>query len=152
MDQAAAIAAGLFSQPWNRQGFAEALFLDNACFLVAVQEDTVLGYCGFYMAADEGEIINVAVRPQSQRQGIADQLMRAMLAEGRANGVSRFFLEVRVSNQAAIHLYEKHGFVRQGIRKHFYILPEEDAYVMNRMEEERESFDDRADGLQEELC
>lgn len=131
MDQAAAIAEELFSQPWSRQGFEDALFLDSACFLSAVQEDTVLGYCGLYMAADEGEIMNIAVRPQSQRQGIADRLMQAMLAEGQANGVSRFFLEVRVSNQAAIHLYEKHGFRRQGIRKHFYIRPDEDAYVMN---------------------
>lgn len=47
-----------------------------------------------------------------------------------------FFLEVRVSNDAAIRLYEKYGFKKQGIRKHFYILPDEDAYLMNRIEEE----------------
>lgn len=142
LDQVAAIAADLFAQPWDRQGFAEALPLDSACFLVAVQEDEVLGYCGLYMAADEGEIINVAVRSQSQRRGVADRLIQAMLAEGRANGVCRFFLEVRVSNQAAIHLYEKHGFIRQGIRKKFYILPEEDAYIMNLITEKP----------QEEIC
>ncbi|MCI8635410.1 MAG: ribosomal protein S18-alanine N-acetyltransferase [Eubacterium sp.] len=134
LDQAASIAAGSFSQPWDRQGFAEALPLENACFLVSVKYDVVLGYCGLYMAADEGEIINVAVRSDSQRKGIADQLMRSILAEGRAYGVRRFFLEVRVSNQAAICLYEKHGFVRQGVRKDFYILPKEDAYIMNRID------------------
>ena len=130
LDQAASIAAGSFSQPWDRQGFAEALPLENACFLVSVKYDVVLGYCGLYMAADEGEIINVAVRSDSQRKGIADQLMRSILAEGRAYGVRRFFLEVRVSNWNAIHLYESMGFRSCGIRKQLYDLPTEDGMVM----------------------
>ena len=96
----------------------------------------VLGYCGLYMAADEGEVINVAVAKASQGKGIASRLMDALLDEGHARGVHRFFLEVRVSNDAAIRLYEKYGFKKQGIRKHFYILPDEDAYLMNRIEEE----------------
>ncbi len=79
----------------------------------------------------EGEIINVAVRRDCQRQGIADCLLLALLQEGRQNGIGRFFLEVRVSNAAAIHLYKKHGFVIQGIRKNFYEDNHEDAYVMN---------------------
>lgn len=136
LDQVAAIAAELFSQPWDRQGFAEALPLESACFLVAVLGDTALGYCGLYMAADEGEIINIAVRKTAQRQGIADRLMSAMLEEGEARGVTRFFLEVRVSNDAAIALYEKHGFIKQGIRKGFYRMPKEDAWLMNRIKEE----------------
>lgn len=135
LEQVAAIAAEVFTDPWTMQGFAEALLMDNACFLLAVDGSTVLGYCGIYMAADEGEIINVAVKPEFRRQKIADQLICALLFEGHKNGVSRFFLEVRVSNVAAIHLYEKNGFVKQGIRKNFYEKPNEDAYVMNRIEE-----------------
>lgn len=135
LEQVAAIAAEVFTDPWTMQGFAEALLMDNACFLLAVDGNTVLGYCGIYMAADEGEIINVAVKPEFRRQNIADQLICALLFEGHKNGVSRFFLEVRVSNAAAIHLYEKNGFVKQGIRKNFYEKPNEDAYVMNRIEE-----------------
>ncbi len=136
MDQAAAIAADLFAQPWDRQGFAEALPLESACFLVAAEKEAVLGYCGLYLAADEGEIINVAVAKEAQGRKIASRLMQEMLNEGHARGVRRFFLEVRVSNAAAIRLYEKFGFTIQGIRKHFYILPDEDAYLMNRIEEE----------------
>lgn len=135
LEQVAAIAAEVFTDPWTMQGFAEALLMDNACFLLAVDGNTVLGYCGIYMAADEGEIINVAVKPEFRRQKIADKLIGALLSEGHKNGVSRFFLEVRVSNAAAIHLYEKNGFVKQGIRKNFYEKPHEDAYVMNRIEE-----------------
>ncbi len=135
LTQVAALAASLFTQPWNKQGFAEALPMDNTCFLIAEKEGMILGYCGLYMALDEGEIINIAVRADSQQQGIADQLLKAVLKEGKRNGVERFFLEVRVSNIGAIRLYEKNGFHKQGVRKNFYRSPCEDAYVMNRMDE-----------------
>lgn len=133
--QVAAIAAEVFVHPWTEQGFADALPMENACFLLAVEKDTVLGYCGLYMAADEGEILNVAVKPEYQNQGIADELLKALIQEGRRQGISRFFLEVRVSNEPAIRLYEKNGFVKQGIRKGFYKELKEDAYVMNRIDE-----------------
>lgn len=135
LDQVEDIAARVFTRPWSRQGFLEALPMENACFLVAERNGVILGYCGMYMAADEGEIINVAVKPEFQRQKIADGLIRRLIEESRKNGVCRLFLEVRVSNQAAICLYEKNGFVRQGIRKDFYKEIHEDAYIMNRIED-----------------
>ena len=64
------IAAEVFTNPWSRQGFAEALPMENACFLLAVKKEIVCGYCGGYIAADEAEILNVAVKPTFQRQGI----------------------------------------------------------------------------------
>lgn len=133
--QVAAIAAEVFSQPWTKQALDDSLSGDDNFFLLCMEEDAVLGYCGLYMAADEGEIINVAVKPEYRGQGIAHQLMQALLAKGNTQGISRYFLEVRVSNTAAIALYEKNGFIRQGIRKNFYQSPKEDAYVMNRIEE-----------------
>lgn len=135
LDQVAGIAADLFALPWSRQGFQEALPMDNACFLVAEDAGRIAGYCGLFMAFDEGEVINIAVRRDCQRQGIANRLFQALLDAGRQNGISRFFLEVRVSNEAAIRLYEKNGFSRQGIRRDFYKMPREDAYVMSRIEE-----------------
>lgn len=131
--QVAEIAAEAFSQPWTKQGFDESLSGEDNFFLLCMEEEHVLGYCGLYMAADEGEIINVAVKHAYKGQGIADKLMQEMLAEGEKHGITRFFLEVRVSNTPAIRLYEKHGFTRQGIRKNFYENPKEDAYVMNRI-------------------
>ena len=132
LEQVAVIAAGLFTQPWDRQGFADALPLESACFLVAAEGDKVLGYCGLYMAADEGEVINVAVAKASQGKGMASRLMDALLDEGHARGVPRFFLEVRVSNTPAIKLYEKLNFKVAGSRKGFYQSPSEDALVMQR--------------------
>ena len=107
--------------------------MESACFLVAVEGENVMGYCGCYMAADEAEIVNVAVRDDCRKQGIADKLLMELTAYGNEHGVSRFYLEVRVSNEAAIHLYEKHGFIRQGVRRDFYKDIHEDAYVMNHI-------------------
>lgn len=129
--QMAEIAAASFTDPWTEKGFTEALQMESACFLVAVEGENVMGYCGCYMAADEAEIVNVAVREDCRKQGIADKLLMELTAYGNEHGVSRFYLEVRVSNEAAIHLYEKHGFIRQGVRKDFYKDIHEDAYVMN---------------------
>lgn len=132
LDRIAEIAASAFTKPWSRQAFADALLMDNTCFLLAEEEGCILGYCGLYMAADEGEIINVAVESEYCGQGIGDLLLTALLEEGIRNGIEHFFLEVRVSNTAAIHLYEKHGFIRQGIRKDYYQETHEDAYCMCR--------------------
>ena len=84
------------------------------------------------MAADEGEITNVAVKPEFRRCHIADEMLQALLSDSEAGGIRYIYLEVRVSNAAAIGLYEKHGFTRKGIRKNFYEKPQEDAYVMCR--------------------
>ncbi|MCF2642977.1 MAG: ribosomal protein S18-alanine N-acetyltransferase [Lachnospiraceae bacterium] len=126
----AEIEAEVFSVPWTRQGFADTLTMENVIFLVAEEEGTVVGYCGIYLAADEGEITNVAVSPFRRRKGIADRLLGNLLEQAKKRGIIRFVLEVRCSNEPAISLYEKYGFKIQGIRKNFYDKPQEDAYVM----------------------
>lgn len=130
--QVAAIEAEVFTCPWSEKGFLDTLYQDNVRFYLAVEGNTVLGYCGIYMAADEGEITNVAVKPEFRRCHIADEMLQALLSDSEAEGIWHIYLEVRVSNAAAIGLYEKHGFTRKGIRKNFYEKPQEDAYVMCR--------------------
>lgn len=130
--QVAAIEAEVFTCPWSEKGFLDTLYQDNVRFYLAVEGNTVLGYCGIYMAADEGEITNVAVKPEFRRCHIADEMLQALLSDSEAGGIRYIYLEVRVSNAAAIGLYEKHGFTRNGIRKNFYEKPQEDAYVMCR--------------------
>jgi ribosomal-protein-alanine N-acetyltransferase len=120
----------LFSVPWSIQGFLDTLPMDNVLFLVALEEDTVCGYCGVYLAADEGEITNVAVAPLYRRRGIAKKLMEQLINEAFVRGISQIALEVRISNEGAIQLYTQLGFVSFGIRKNFYERPTEDAYIM----------------------
>ena len=128
--QAAALEAQIFSLPWSEQAFSDALKLTHTVFLVAEEGGRVAGYIGMYLSLEEGEITNVAVAPEFRRRGIADALLTEIKREAAERGVTSLVLEVRVSNQNAIRLYEKHGFVSCGVRKGFYEQPKEDAFLM----------------------
>ncbi|NLA86564.1 MAG: ribosomal protein S18-alanine N-acetyltransferase, partial [Clostridiales bacterium] len=77
------------------------------------------------------ELYQIAVREDMRRRGVADSLMAAALAYCRENHIDSLYLEVRKSNEAAIRLYQKHGFKNAGRRKNYYSNPVEDAVVMS---------------------
>ena len=79
---------------------------------------------------DEGYITNVAVRPDARRHGIARRLLQELQKAAEKQGLSFITLEVRVSNVAAIALYEKAGYISVGTRKAFYHDPKEDSMLM----------------------
>lgn len=119
-----------FSIPWSEQAFQEALEKEYTLFLIAEEKNQVKGYIGIYLAADEGEITNVAVGENFRRHHIGEHLVRKAMSEAVKKGAASIFLEVRCSNTPAIALYEKMGFSICGTRKGFYEKPKEDAYVM----------------------
>lgn len=120
----------IFSKPWSYQGFVDALNLGNTVFLVAEEEEKIAGYIGMYMSLDEGEITNVAVGAKMRQRGIGGMLLSEIKKEAERRSIARIVLEVRVSNDSAIRLYERNGFKNCGVRKGFYELPKEDAYIM----------------------
>lgn len=120
----------IFTQPWSAQGFLDSISLPNTIFLVAEEQNRILGYIGMYLAVDEGEITNVAVDACERRRGIGAELLAEAKKEAQDHGITRIVLEVRVSNRSAISLYERSGFVTAGVRKGFYECPKEDAYIM----------------------
>ena len=126
----AALEAQIFSMPWSAAGFADTLLREDVIFLVAYEQDELLGYVGIYCTLDEGEITNVAVAPAARRRGIARALLTELKRQLTCRNVSRIVLEVRVSNEPAIRLYEQMGFSVLGVRKNFYEKPAEDAYIM----------------------
>lgn len=128
--QVVAIEQESFSVPWSAKSFVDALALDHVLFCAALDGARVAGYCGIYLAADEGEITNVAVSADYRRRGIGRMLVGHVAGEAARRGAERIFLEVRQSNEPAIRLYEGLGFVPAGIRKGFYERPREDALVM----------------------
>ena len=87
-----------------------------------------------YMALDEGEITNVAVSEACRNRGYGEQLVTELMQQGGKHGIRRYVLEVRVSNEPAIRLYQKLGFSVLGTRKNFYEKPTEDAYIMSRVQ------------------
>ncbi len=123
-----AIERACFSTPWSAASLCEELTNPLAVFLVAVSPTgAVAGYAGMHRVAGEGFLANVAVAPSARRQGVARALVTALMAAGAGAGLCRLTLEVRVSNAAAIALYEGIGFVREGVRPGFYRAPTEDA-------------------------
>lgn len=129
-DAVAALERQIFSQPWSRQGFLDAINLGNTVFLVAEENNHIIGYVGMYLSIDEGEITNVAVAPVERCHGVGGMLLEELLSIAEKKGIARIVLEVRVSNDSAIRLYERNGFVSCGVRKGFYEFPKEDACIM----------------------
>lgn len=119
-----------FSSPWSEKSFLDAITEDDNVYMVAVDEGEIAGYCGMWGIQGEGNIYNVCVKKEKRGQGVGERLFQTFLNEGEKSGLTAFTLEVRVSNERAIRLYEKCGFENAGIRKNFYDNPKEDAIIM----------------------
>ena len=132
LEQVMKIETELFSPPWTKEGFFTYLTRKDAMFLVVEEKGEILAYCGLLMGLDEGDITNVAVRPDRQREGIGHFLMDSLIRLAEQQGITTIHLEVRVGNRTAIRLYERMGFTRDGIRKKYYTDPVEDALLMTR--------------------
>ena len=130
LEGAARLEKRYFSVPWTREQLGESLQSGQYLFLVAEENGQVAGYAGLLRVMDEGDVTNVVVDEAYRGKGLGTRLMAALLEEGRGCGMKEFTLEVRVSNQRAIRLYESLGFVQEGIRKRFYERPVEDALIM----------------------
>lgn len=130
LDQVAEIEKRIFSEPWSRKGFADSLRSPDTCYVAAVVSGRVAGYCGFLQSFDEADITNMAVDEPYRGIGVGKRMLEELMKRGKSRGVSRFTLEVRVSNEAAIRLYEKLGFFTVGVRKNFYSKPTEDGAIM----------------------
>ena len=131
---AAELEKECFCMPWSQKIYETTLANKDTLYLLA-EEDTpdgkvLVGMCGLQNILGEADISNVAVKQEFRRQGIAEKLLGRLLEEGRRQGIYAFTMEVRSSNEAAINLYEKYGFVTEGIRKRFYEKPVEDALIM----------------------
>ena len=126
------IEAASFSMPWSARDFEDLLSRSYCIYLVAEVDGMVAGCCGMTNSCNEENIDNVVVAESFRGQGIAQKLMRELIALGESMGIEAYTLEVRVSNEVAIHVYEKMGFVSEGVRPRFYEKPTEDALIMWR--------------------
>jgi ribosomal-protein-alanine N-acetyltransferase len=97
---------------------------------VAEREGRVAGILIGQVAADEFEILNLAVGKEFRRRGAATQLVKAALEQARTAGTAKTYLEVRASNAAAISFYARMGFRVFGKRPNYYRNPVEDAAIL----------------------
>lgn len=122
-----------FSDAWRRETVRHDLMEnEHSFYLVAEEDGFITGYGCFWFIADEGQLVNIGVRPENRRQGIARLLLQKGIEEARKRNMLTMFLEVRVSNLSAQKMYETFGFKNLGLRKNVYDLPIEDGYVMER--------------------
>jgi ribosomal-protein-alanine N-acetyltransferase len=120
-----------FTLPWSETAFRKELAdNDQAHFFVADVDGRVAGVAGYWFIVDECHISTVAVHPDWRRQGLGELLVRSVLRHARSLGAVMATLEVRVSNAAAIRLYEKFGFKVNRRRRGYYRDNHEDALEM----------------------
>lgn len=130
VEAASRIESEVFSMPWSAKDFLEMVEADYAHYYVAELDGVIAGCCGIRNIAGDGEITNVVVAEEYRKKGIGRKLMEYMLERAGENGIGDCTLEVRVSNQPAIRLYESLGFKGEGVRPDFYERPREDALIM----------------------
>lgn len=117
--------------PWNQQNFADSLRVGHEAWVMR-EGDDILAWALLSRVLDEAELLLIGVAKSRQRGGLGRQMMNFVCAWACHAGVTRIFLEVRVSNVAARGLYAQCGFVHVGCRRNYYPASEgrEDALLL----------------------
>lgn len=132
VSQIAALEQICFSDPWVESSIRSELENPLSYWLVAMDEEHVVGYIGSQTVLGEADIMNVAVDPAYRRQGLARLLLERLQEDLTAQEVHSLTLEVRVSNEPAIALYGALGYVQVGRRPNYYHKPKEDALILRK--------------------
>ena len=121
-----------FADPWSRKLFKETLsFPHSVNFVLRESTGALLGYINFYLIGEEAHMLNLAIRPDFRKKGVATHLLHYAIDFLKHRKAANFFLEVREGNRDAIALYRKFGFQMIGRRKRYYVETNEDALVMH---------------------
>ncbi len=124
-----------FTNPWHEAAFKGEIDNDEISFPYVVIhriQQKVIGYIVLWRVNKEVQISNIAIHPDFRRLGIGEAVIRQVLDELCGEKAEYVILEVRLSNLAAQSLYSKLGFKVLGIRKDYYINPDEDAVLMGK--------------------
>jgi ribosomal-protein-alanine N-acetyltransferase len=127
-----AIEKRAYPTPWSRSMFASELAKPTSICIGAFEGEDLLGYVINSRYVDAWHVMNVAVAPEHQRRGIATRMLEHLFELTCDDERRGYTLEVRVSNEEAIALYEKLGFEARGIRRGYYTDNREDALIMWR--------------------
>jgi [ribosomal protein S18]-alanine N-acetyltransferase len=138
----AAIEAQIHAAPWTVGNFRDALLAGYAAE-VAERDGRIVAYGVLMLGPGEAQVLNVSVAPDARREGLGRLVVRRFLDTARQRGAEQVFLEVRVSNTAAIALYRSEGFAEVARRTGYYppAVPgaaREDALIMRRALGERQ--------------
>ena len=131
VDSVVDIETEAFSSPWRKETFMGLIGRPNLELLVMeLAGDGVVGYAVLWCILDQGELANLAIVPRLRGRGLGTRLLSRVLDVARERGVETMFLEVRMSNAAALALYSRFGFSEVGLRRGYYDQPKEDARIL----------------------
>ena len=121
-----------YPTPWSRSMFAGELAKPSSICLGAIDPDEhrLVAYLIISRYVDAWHVMNLAVADSHRRQGVATRLMERLFELTNGDGRRGYTLEVRVSNEPAIKLYESLGFKARGVRRGYYTDNREDALIM----------------------
>jgi [ribosomal protein S18]-alanine N-acetyltransferase len=136
IDAIVALELDSFTNPWPRDTLVWELENSDVTrvYLLRDAENRAIAFCIAWVVFDELHINTLAVSPSQRRAGVATFLLQTVMAEAKAEGARRATLEVRASNEAALALYARLGFVVSARRPNYYTNPAEDALILWREE------------------
>ena len=120
-----------FDNFWSYNVLKQELENENTTYVIAKENSDVVGFAGISICLDEATLNNIVVKKSCRGRGIGGELLESLIDICGDLNVKTFTLEVDVSNEPAIHLYEKFGFKNLGIRKKYY-NNSRDAYIMTK--------------------
>jgi ribosomal-protein-alanine N-acetyltransferase len=109
-----------FDDFWNYNIFKAELENPNSHYIVAKQNDLIVGFAGIWIAVDEAHVTNIVVKKSNRGCGIGSLLLENLISMVKSLNLKSLTLEVNETNKPAIKLYEKYGFKRVGARKNYY--------------------------------
>jgi ribosomal-protein-alanine N-acetyltransferase len=105
--------------PWSEKLYCDCIEVGYECW-VMVEDKTIIGFGVMSCAVNEAHILNLAIAPEFQRNGLGQKMLQHLLDTAKMHGAEEVFLEVRPSNGPARELYKKMNFVEIGLRKDYY--------------------------------
>jgi ribosomal-protein-alanine N-acetyltransferase len=133
LDAVVVLERQAYPHPWERSHFADCLASGYPAQML-LAGDTLLGYFVAMKGFEEAHLLNIAVAPTHQHQGWAQVMLDALTLWARGQELQWIWLEARVGNTRAIHVYKAHGFRQVGMRRQYYPAANgqrEDACVMS---------------------
>lgn len=133
VDEVWALECSVFPYPWSRGNFVDAVASGYDCWTLRDVGGELAGYYLLMYALDEAHLLDVALAGERQRQGLGRRLLDELAERARSQGMTSILLEVRPSNERALEVYRRHGYVHIGRRKGYYpagAAGREDAIVM----------------------
>ena len=109
-----------FDDFWRFSTLKEELENENSSYIIGKINNEIIGFAGLKKIFDQADIMNIVIKKTYRNQGIGTLLLENLILLAKDLNISTLFLEVNEQNKPAIHLYEKLGFKKLGVRKKYY--------------------------------